>query len=318
MRSNKKQRKKSISERAHKQDFFVKLSSLCSNLTNILQFASRRLRCTACIYLHCSSHWELKSNSVPSIKLKKNPHPWSFTVLYQSEKTNNKKRTQNIGLLETDRESEQHAQTHLFSDYKSPPSLSVLTDSKACSHKKINNDGQIHFLCIGRNPLLCGSIFYAWVTARKQSLLVLSSLATQEERKSFTVEAVEMGGEEQKSLWLEVEVWRNFRSQRQQKFDSCDRQPSLVFIDLSARPSYISCKYILQIFNVTALYLCFDRCFMHFKEDASFTSFFAFWLNESNISEMRSEAWWPIWCMQRSTCFHLKSLLMSSQATFSP
>lgn len=51
-------------------------------------------------------------------------------------------------------------------------------------HKK-NNDSHIYFLCIGCNPQHCGSVFYAWVTARKQSLLVLSMHAAQKERKSF-------------------------------------------------------------------------------------------------------------------------------------
>lgn len=42
-----------------------------------------------------------------------------------------------------------------------------------------HNDSHIYFLCIGCNPQHCRSIFYAWVTARKQSLLVLSMHSTQ-------------------------------------------------------------------------------------------------------------------------------------------
>lgn len=43
-----------------------------------------------------------------------------------------------------------------------------------------NSDGScIYFLCIGCKLLVDGSIFYAWVTAWKQSLLVLLMHSTQ-------------------------------------------------------------------------------------------------------------------------------------------
>lgn len=142
-------------------------------------------------------------------------HSCSFIVLKMWLKTH-KKRT-NISLKETARKSKQNERTHLFSDYKRRLSLSVLTDSKTV-HK--NND-RIYFLCIGCNPQHCGSIFNAWITARKQSLLVLSMQGTQKRENRWEwVETKKMRiglGVENKSkqpqeletttVWLQQQTW---------------------------------------------------------------------------------------------------------------
>ena len=80
----------------------------------------------------------------------------------------------------------QSEQTHTFSlTTKDCHHYQYWQTPKTCSQKKIkikiimNNDSHICFLCIGCNPRHCGSVFYAWVTARKQSLQALSMRGTQ-------------------------------------------------------------------------------------------------------------------------------------------
>lgn len=83
-----------------------------------------------------------------------------------------------------------------------------------------NND-RIYFLCIVCNPQHCGSIFYAWITARKQSLLVLSMQGTQKRENCWEwveTQKTRIGlGVENKSkqpqeletttVWLQQQTW---------------------------------------------------------------------------------------------------------------
>lgn len=169
--------------------------------------------------------------------------PCSFIILQMWEKKHTQKRGAILVCPSLRRRSKQNDfYVFLKKTHKTPflwPQKTVIIISidrfqnmamKKEIKKNKNNDSQIYFLCIGWDPQHWAGIFYAWVTARKQSLLVLSMHSAQ--RRGNRSEWVET--DKQDSGW----VWKispsNFRSWKQQWLDWSNMHYIVFFIDCDA------------------------------------------------------------------------------------